>query len=415
MRVNSIVQRVTEITIALVLVVGFFLVLLSMLTALLPEGSGLLGLVNPGKLSTRTDQEWIQVATLSDVQRKVKDKPFDGLVWGSSNGGMSLGRQHAIQTFEKSAATIAFGEESEIILGENSLVVIKDYKAEKGDRSRRASMMVLSGELWGRISGGGTDALTVQVVTAGGTSEIGSSKGSTEDASFRIVVHDDQSATISVYEGTAEVSSHGKTVTLKANEALVLGPSEDEEPVFVSPLPDRPTLLAPDNGNVTYYRESPPRIRLKWKKGEGAGSYRLQIARDKKFGNVVYDSRIRGEEHTLGNLTGGTYYWKVIGLAADLEGSASQARSFRLVGDMVAPKLQIDFPSGPVNADHLVLRGKAEPGSIVFIQKVRVSMDRAGFFEDTVALERGLNVVVVEALDRVGNTTYRSEIISAKY
>ncbi len=50
---------------------------------------------------------------------------------------------------------------------------------------------------------------------------------------------------------------------------------------------------------------------LQWGKQLGVQRYRLQIARDEQFEDVVFDGAINGNEHTPASLPTGRYYWRV--------------------------------------------------------------------------------------------------------
>ncbi|MGH9971763.1 MAG: PQQ-binding-like beta-propeller repeat protein [Pyrinomonadaceae bacterium] len=55
--------------------------------------------------------------------------------------------------------------------------------------------------------------------------------------------------------------------------------------------------------------------RLQWNKAPGVERYRLQIAADERFNDVIYDGVVYGQEYVARDLTPGRYYWRV--LAAD--------------------------------------------------------------------------------------------------
>jgi hypothetical protein len=44
-----------------------------------------------------------------------------------------------------------------------------------------------------------------------------------------------------------------------------------------------------------------------------------------------------------------------------------------------------------------------------------VATDRSGRFSRRIALRHGINIVVVEAVDAAGNTTYRSQLVNGKF
>ena len=86
-----------------------------------------------------------------------------------------------------------------------------------------------------------------------------------------------------------------------------------------------------------------------------------------------------------------------------------------MVEDTEPPQLSVNFPDRPVYRDLVWIKGSTDPGAEVFVGETPVPTGASGEFEYAVILERGLNVVVVEAVDSAGNIAYRSELVNAKY
>jgi hypothetical protein len=55
----------------------------------------------------------------------------------------------------------------------------------------------------------------------------------------------------------------------------------------------------------------PARARLEWSSQPGVTKYRLQIASDEQFKDVLFDSRVSGTEYIVSDLMPGRYYWRV--------------------------------------------------------------------------------------------------------
>jgi outer membrane protein assembly factor BamB len=67
-------------------------------------------------------------------------------------------------------------------------------------------------------------------------------------------------------------------------------------------------------GNVAAQQTQPtqgPSARIAWSKQAGVSHYRLQIATDPQFNDVVFDRRINGYEYVVRELPAGRYYWRV--------------------------------------------------------------------------------------------------------
>ena len=424
--------RGAEAIFSVALVLVFFLAILGLLSVSFPAGTGLTDLIGheeteglgTGRSSLvfdvydgrRGNQGRFGnpfIAVLSSVHRTVKDKPADAIAWTEASSGTPLGNRHAIQTFSRASATISFSEPSKLRLGPNSLVVIRNLEEDPRLNKKRASLLVLDGELRGHVAVSGQDAMQVEVETASASSRIGSQKQSKGDVDFKVAVNPDKSSTFSVYEGAAEVSAHGETVLVEENQSVTVVPSQP--PAAPRTLPAVPELTSPPDGTVYYYRSQPPRIRFNWTAEGGPEAYRFVLARDPASNDIVHEARLSKAEFTHGNLRQGSYFWRVSSLEGDAEGGASQMGRFQLVEDREPPALEVDFPQGAVTAERLVLKGTTEPGARVFIDSNRVDVSESGNFEYAVKLQRGVNVVIVEAVDLAGNTAYESRLVKAKY
>ncbi len=87
----------------------------------------------------------------------------------------------------------------------------------------------------------------------------------------------------------------------------------------------------------------------------------------------------------------------------------------KIVQDDEAPRLEVGYPDRPVDNDSMLLMGSTEPGALVFHDEDLIPTTETGSFELRVALERGVNVVTIEAIDAAGNVTYRSQLVVANF
>jgi hypothetical protein len=52
-------------------------------------------------------------------------------------------------------------------------------------------------------------------------------------------------------------------------------------------------------------------LHLRWPAQEGVLRYRLQVARDEQFKDIIFDRAVFGNEYLVADLTPGRYYWRV--------------------------------------------------------------------------------------------------------
>jgi len=414
--------RIGEMLLALSLVLVFFGVFMGILGLSFPEGTGLGDLLRddspfnlerePLVLDPSADRGVDSfVALLTQVSHKVKDKRADAVSWNSSSVGTKLLNRHAVQTFDRSRATIVFTEDSRMELGPNSLVIVKRLDQTRGTRDKRASLLVMSGTLSGSLSSGAGESIQVEFATAAARSVVRSAAG--ERTEFRLKAGDDESTTLSILDGTAEVEFNGERIEVGPNEAVRVHPTAGR--VGPMTLPDAPALELPEDRSDFAFRDLPPEVDFEWFARNDVDSFRLDLATDPEFTDVVHESVIASNAFEHANLPEGEYYWRVTPLRDGIEGHTSQAREFRVWHDLEPPNLEVVFPPERVDGASFLLRGTTEPGARVFVGTQDVAVSELGEFELELALEPGLNVVVVEAYDAAGNAAYQSRMVRAEY
>jgi hypothetical protein len=430
-RLKKIFIRCLEGVIAVLLVLIFFSIILQLLNELFPTGTSLKALIsNPditassglSKLGisqnrdgffSEQSSENTQAAVLSWMRNKVKSKSSQAIAWKNAKEGKLLYDRDAIQTLSRSAAEIEFDENSTLSMGANSLVIIKRMDHDPLYREKRSFMVLVDGDLRGQMAGSSQDSVYLEVATPGATIRTQSGPQAEGPVDFKISINPDQSSTITVYEGSAEVNAQGETVVVEANQATIV--ALNQTPQRPGLLPDPVNLKSPSGQSVYYYRDLPPKIRFAWQSTSAAAHYHFLLSRDASFYDIITDERFSDNGLSHGNLKKGTYYWKVSALVDSVEGNFSGIRQFRVVQDQTPPILKVRFPPGMLFSGRYTLRGKTEPGARVFVGGKRVKTTRKGKFEHSLKLQPGMNVIVVEAVDAVDNVAYRSQRVICKY
>ncbi|MEP6706982.1 MAG: PQQ-binding-like beta-propeller repeat protein [Pyrinomonadaceae bacterium] len=96
------------------------------------------------------------------------------------------------------------------------------------------------------------------------------------------------------------------------------------------------TLGRAQNKPVTARKVSAS-ARIQWKAQSQVSRYRLQVARDEGFTDMVIDKAVSGTGYVISGLPEGTYYWRVAAIGGE-GGNYSSARSVRLVKPVPKPK-----------------------------------------------------------------------------
>ena len=409
------------------LVALFFLAFLALLNALFPSGTGLRSLIRGGDTEDR-GAEWTErkygpllqgdsapgtvpiAGYVSLTRNDVQSRRADAVAWMPAAKGMPLHSRDAVQTASNSGASLRVGGTGTIDMGEKSLVIVQRIEKDLVRREKRSFLLMVDGEMRGRIEGTREEPVAVNVASAGGVGRIVSRGGNEGAADFRVAVNPDRTTTYSVFKGTAEVEGMGRTVRVGSNQYTIVSPSAP--PTSPAPLPAAPAPVGPADGAEYVFRSLPPQVPFSWADGEPAEAYRVTLARDPGFRDRLVDVWVANPSFTHGNLPAGTYYWRVSAKRGGVESGYPKTRAVRLVRSTALPVLQAEAtPRG----DTALVRGMTAPGASLLVAGKAVVPGETGEFDCIVPLERGINRIVVESSDTAGNTAYRSLRVVGKY
>jgi hypothetical protein len=354
------------------------------------------------------------VARMSSLQRSVRHRAADSVAWAGAYQGMELQNRSAVQTLAASNAVLDFEQGSRLVLGENTLAVVRKFERDPVTRGRRAVVLVLTGELEGSVAPAQGDGLEVQVTTGSANGRIlGARSGPSEPARFRVSENADQTSTFSVFSGEAEVSAAGRSVRVGPGYTITVDP---KRPLGrPAKLPEPPALRTPEDGTIRWYRGAPPLVIFEWAEEREQARFWIEIARDPAFKNVVYQAEVEGGSFFHGNLPEGDYWWRVSALLDWARSAPGPAQHLRILHDMQPPELRVNFPDQPVGSDSVVLSGRTEPDARVHVADREVRADSQGDFEVAVRLVPGIQPVIVQAMDAAGNVSHRSAFVMANF
>lgn len=403
-----------ELPVAVALGLVFFLLLLVLLSWGIPNASGLGSLVRQQERAeggvavldfAPSGQDVI--AVLAQVRREVRERPPDSVVWSAAHEGESLRDRHAIQSYSASGATIRFDEATTLELGENTVVVLRRPRRDRETGRRRASVLFMNGFLSGKL-GGESAGLGLEVIAGAATVHAAGDAGDTEIA----LALDRQTSALSVQRGTVEVA--WGEATLRVPEGYMVTYDEKSPPGRLLALPQPPQPLSPAPQQSFRFRAAPPPVTFEWRPSDDCGEFRLQIAADPEFNEIVHDAEISATSFTHDNLAAGEYHWRVFAQRGAVASAPSTVGRFAVRPDAKPPGLTVDFPGGAVRGETVVLRGTADAGCRVLIGHTSIPTDATGRFEHELPLQDGYNFVVVQAIDAVGNTAFQNGTIIAE-
>ena len=413
----------TEFGIALLIVLLFFFIVFGIMNLYFPIGTSVKDLAQTiGTSASPTGPKDLFIAGANNTQimarvtelgKKVDVKSASTIAWSRAQLGMVLANRDAIQTYAKARALIEFGGDNYLDIGENSLVVLQGMEPDPFVNKLRTLRVEVQGELRGRLHRSGDGLTNLQIALPGADLQMAPGEGEQSNVEFRLAVNKDKSSTLSLFNGEAEVMIGGKRVLLGENFSLTIGP--DGQPLDPVTLPAQPILKRPVNGNASYFRKLPPKMRFTWKSEKPASAYRFMLSRDPEFRQLLVDERVKRASFTYGNLKKGEYYWRVHSLTGDIEGMPSEVRKLRMVQDRTPPTLKLQKPPTTIRQPTITLRGKTEPGTKVYVDGTRVKVSAQGVFAHKLSVKPGATLIVVEAIDPAGNIAYATNVLNGKF
>ncbi|MCA1621390.1 MAG: PQQ-binding-like beta-propeller repeat protein [Acidobacteria bacterium] len=89
----------------------------------------------------------------------------------------------------------------------------------------------------------------------------------------------------------------------------------------------------------------PPSILVRWQGKPGVSRYRLQLATDEKFEDVVFDQAVEGRQYVVKDLPPGNYFWRVAPAAAETSVSYSRPERVSLGGEQKVAESSVVLPA----------------------------------------------------------------------
>ena len=352
------------------------------------------------------------IATIVHVRGDVKVRDGESLGWGDAREPVALHAGDAVQTFARAGALLLLGPGDALSLGERT-VFVADAPDAVGPTTSAPRGSLLEGALSASFAERkGNDGTPSFELTLPGALLTFAPAGASGRVQFRASRNPDATNSVSL------VSGRGLLVGRDGSEKLTQGfgwtLDESGEVLAHRALPSAPGVLTPIGGTELAYRDVPPRVAFRWNPVAHASAYRLRIARDRDFEDLLFDQAVDGRGFTLSDLHAGEHYWSVSAIEGWHEGLPSVPRRLRIVRDAEPPELSVESSDSADDSGHLVLRGRTEPGARVFVQGRPIAVTPDGAFQTTLDLSPGASLVAIEAADGVGNVAYRSQVVTTR-
>ena len=400
-RIGRLLRLAAETGGALTLVLALFWLFILLLYSAFPSGTRISELfVESGERPAARGGGRRPEAALNILVRDVRCRRGDSVAWGDAREGMLLFNNDAVQTFDRSGATISFAPGDRLVLGSNSMLVVTRLN-EGVEGAPRAYRVHAEGELAGTFSA--SKGVTMEVAAAGHLARVVPGR-----SRFRFTPVGLDAASLAVYSGEVRLPGEGRTIRVPADFGIVLRRGVPAgAPV---PLPAPPALK--DADLLYRFRALPPKVRFAWA-GQG-GAYHFQLSGESRFRTLVLDRKLSASSFEAGTLEAGNYYWRVSRIEDGREGRFSRTGRCRLLQELAPPPLSVAFPPKEVAVGLFSLSGVSRPGCRVYVNGVETQADGSGAFRRELVLEAGVNLIRVEAVDETGNASYASRVVYGK-
>jgi hypothetical protein len=416
-RLRRILGPALEGGVAVVLTLVCFVALLLVLIRMLPSATDLGDLftakeespqdsTSPMALGGALDPTVWKDITLQVIDNEVLRKEANSIAWKRTKSGARLSFGDGIQTTRQGMAVVTFDRDNHLRIGRNSVVILNQLERDiLHDSGPSASFTVVAGEMWGSFRGNASP-VQLDVPSANSTTRVEMAGG--RPAQFKVTVRDDRTSTISVLRGSMNLRNASGVLAVGEDQYVVVdaagGVSDPKE--LLSP----PDPLEPADADKRVYRQFPPKLTFKWRATK-ADEYRIVIARDGEMREIVLEERVSGTTYAVGGLTAGDYWWTVSSVRKGADGPPSPRRHLTIVEDQQPPALQVSFPEARTARQSVSIAGMVDSDAQVFVAGRRAVVRPDGSFSVTAELRPGVNLIVVEAVDGVGNSAYRSREI----
>lgn len=340
-------------------------------------------------------------AILSEKKGKVQSRKKEQTIWYDASKNQELIEKEHIRTLSSASGEISFVDGSKLRINENSLAVIEAMKQDLIKNTNTSSVVVLQGDIMAYLSSQNKKN-QVNVSAPGVETEIRS-------RSFRTSRDKNNVTKFANYDGEIEVKAAGASVTIGKNEGTSIAPGQ--KPKEARKLLNPPRIFVPEPKEKFYTNT----VSIKWESVKGAKGYHLQIAPVRSFSERVFDRKISQKAGFKWDAnTTGVFYIRIASI--DIEnfiGAFSSPVEFYIDKDITPPFLLVNKPGNgeSVYQPLITVSGDAEADADLLINGDTVKVAATGKFAHEYRLSPGKNTLLIQAIDKAGNTSKAERIV----
>lgn len=359
-------------------------------------------------------KEELRAAYLIYLLNKAEYRRKNTVKWESASLNLSLFQDDSLHTFENSKARIKYYTGEILSMDENTFVTFRpEAKLKEAE--------LVSGEV--EVTNAKVISMKTEVTPK------------TSKTQYKAKLLQDKTLVVQVYKDAVDVESQGKKISVPEGFGSLVKYLEPPQPAIPLPkLPEIVKTIDPDvkiDVNKPQLAFSQKDLTISFSKQEKLSdtkkiltkpefikSYRLQIANDEKFNNLLWEKIYNIDEKVvLKNIItkDGQYWWRSSLIdSLGLESKPSQPQVFYV--DLTPPELKIDSPpdNSTFNENLILIKGKTETGSFLKINDIPVTINTDGSFLKAVLLASTTNYIRFFCEDSNGNQTKSTLTIFCK-
>ena len=235
-----------------------------------------------------------KIGKIEFASRTAQRKYNEQVIWESVDSNTPVYNGDSIRTADLSEAVISLADGTDIVLHENSMVLLQVA-------SKKMEVDFSRGSMTARKKKGDGD---LQLAITAGALNV-----AVDESHLMLKKEADNSIDVTVQEGEARLVSEGKDdVVVSDNQKAELRPGRDSPRVVSLPV----KLLAPANGTFFAGRDDTQSVWFQWEFKESMPGAVVEIARDSSFRNMVERISAKGNSTVVG-LQEGAYFWRITG------------------------------------------------------------------------------------------------------
>lgn len=210
-----------------------------------------------------------------------------------------------IRTWRRSGVRILFEDGNYVLLKSHSKAKIVSLGNQEMPAATRVQILLKEGGLWSTIER-----------KLHGTFEIRTTMASTiiRGTDFRVKVEPGEATRLEVLDGLVDFEVGDRRLSVSSQEGALA--NAGVEPLASVPLPPAPDELTSPQQEEVLRSDVFDQV-FAWSAVPGADAYRLEIARDEQFFDLVDERQVSASSVRIQRMEPGTYFWRVSTKTAD--------------------------------------------------------------------------------------------------